>query len=458
MTRKLFDNIHNNELTPLQKRVINYFLKEGLSDEEMLARLAEGKKDRPKDDEGKDRPLDRTVCIQHIRKINDVFKKKLEMQDSDLGQREFLVNLFVKYRPQLVCQRVREQYNLPFELSFPEGSERLDSMFYIELNELENDCYNHLVKPGALARIRAPKQMGKTSFMRRIKDKAQNDGTRCVEVDFSQFEFDEAQPADLVLSTFLRRLKEHIILELPDVKPNTKRNNDISDVLGFTHMFQSILKEMNCDLILFFDEVDYLFNYSKVYHRFFSMIRNWHNDRASDSEQSEYWGKVKLVLAYSTEDYGKLSINQSPFNVGRVFQLEDLTPTQINYLYIKHGIEGNLKDAANKLRELVGGHPYLLRLGLYHLMEPKKTIQEILIESTTDGGIYKSHLEMLLENLKNNSEICSLYKRILSGDITYLRSETFEYKRLEHMGLIRRDNEKVLPRRDLYYRYFQNRL
>jgi hypothetical protein len=38
----------------------------------------------------------------------------------------------------------------------------------VERPPVEANCYQEIVKPGALIRVKAPRQMGKTSLMQRI--------------------------------------------------------------------------------------------------------------------------------------------------------------------------------------------------------------------------------------------------------------------------------------------------
>jgi len=54
------------------------------------------------------------------------------------------------------------------ELEYPNGHVPLSSPFYIEHDGIESLCYETLLKPGSLIRIKAPKLMGKTSLLTRI--------------------------------------------------------------------------------------------------------------------------------------------------------------------------------------------------------------------------------------------------------------------------------------------------
>jgi hypothetical protein len=53
-----------------------------------------------------------------------------------------------------------------------DGQVPLNSPFYIERPEVEIKCYESILQPGALIRIKAPRKMGKTSLMSRILDYA----------------------------------------------------------------------------------------------------------------------------------------------------------------------------------------------------------------------------------------------------------------------------------------------
>ena len=50
------------------------------------------------------------------------------------------------------------------EPELPNGQVRLASTFYVERVPYEAQCYREICHPGALIRIKTPRQMGKTSF------------------------------------------------------------------------------------------------------------------------------------------------------------------------------------------------------------------------------------------------------------------------------------------------------
>ena len=67
-----------------------------------------------------------------------------------------------------------EQPSLPslHELAYPSGPVPLNSALYIERQPIEALTFTEVSKPGSLIRIKAPRQMGKTSLMRRILNHA----------------------------------------------------------------------------------------------------------------------------------------------------------------------------------------------------------------------------------------------------------------------------------------------
>jgi hypothetical protein len=57
-------------------------------------------------------------------------------------------------------------------LEEPEGQVPLESAFYVERPPIESDCYETIIRPGALIRVKAPRQMGKSSLTETRKSPA----------------------------------------------------------------------------------------------------------------------------------------------------------------------------------------------------------------------------------------------------------------------------------------------
>jgi AAA-like domain len=104
----------------------------------------------------------------------------------------------------------------------------------------------------------------------------------------------------------------------------------------------------------------------------------------------------------------------------------------------------------------VGGHPFMVRRGLYALAGPPATATADLFASATDDrGPFGDHLRYHLLRLYNQ-------KRLTEGLLEVIRhqrcsNEEVSY-RLEAAGLVQRRGSVVQPRCGLYAAYFGERL
>jgi hypothetical protein len=213
---------------------------------------------------------------------------------------------------------------------------------------------------------------------------------------------------------------------------------------------QTLLKQLDKVLVLVLDEVDCLFEYSELYQNFFPMLRNW-NEQAQDSE---VWENLRIIIAHSTQDYGKLDLKQSPFNIGIPIDLKDLNEEQVSNLAIRHGLDS---EVVAPIMSLVGGNPFLVRLAFYYLVRHEISLKELLKTATTDSGIYGQYLREYLEILSENPELVQLYKEIVTADGSIQVTGKARYQ-LEGMGLIKFENNQAMLSYSLYKIYFQEHL
>ncbi|RUT02578.1 hypothetical protein DSM106972_060560 [Dulcicalothrix desertica PCC 7102] len=140
------------------------------------------------------------------------------------------------------------------EPELPEGQVELASAFYIERPPVELRCYEAIVKPGSLIRIKAPRQMGKTSLMARILHHASQNGCLTVPLSFQLADGKVFTDLDKFLRWFCLRVAKK--LELPN-----KLVDYWDEIFGSkdncTDYFEEyLLKEINQPLVLGLDEVD----------------------------------------------------------------------------------------------------------------------------------------------------------------------------------------------------------
>ena len=432
MKRESFEDIYQNKLTPTQREVIPSLL-EGLSNKEIAEKL----------------DIRNPNTVTH--RISSIRKKFDAIDKADL------IYVFNKFRPELVSNQARKQAGIVensqvYEVTYPECSEVLDSPFYIQRNNIDDRCQNLIDRQGCLIRIKAPKQMGKTSLINRLFDYAERKDNHIVYYDFSFIDVDTLNNID----SFFYSLSSYIAEELSDLTNKSfsldwNQNNSLTTEC--TRFLKRILREIDQPLLLIFDETDRIFQYESVYQSFAPLLRHWHEK----GRTSAIWNKLKLVLAHSTEEYITLDINQSPFtNVGETINLVDFTTSQVEELAIRHGIK-DTKIVAS-LMSLVGGHPYLIRLALYHLAKEDLSSEKLLSQATTDSGIYRHHLQRHLMRLQNNPDLENAFRQIVKSEQPITIREQHLKHKLEGMGLISIKGNSASVRYDLYRKYFNDHL
>jgi hypothetical protein len=352
----------------------------------------------------------------------------------------------------------RESVQMPplpvAEPELPGGQVDLASQFYVERgnerSSIEARCYEAITRPGALIRIKAPRQMGKTSLMSRILRYAEQQGCLGVPLSF--------QIADSVvfgdLDRFLKWFAASVArrLKLPN-----KLNDYWDDVFGSkdncTAYFEEyILPSLTQPLALCLDEVDMVFQHERIAADFFGLLRNWHEMGKS----SDLWKRFRLVVVHSTEVYIPMNINQSPFNVGLPIELPEFTAQQVQDLALRHGLRWNTSQI-DRLMGMVGGHPYLVRLGLYHVAREDVSLEELLQQAPTEAGLYADHLRRHLWNLEQHPSLAAAVRRLVRSDVP-VRLESVEAFQLHSMGLVDLLGNEVTFRSELYRVYFADRL
>ncbi|MFN6568295.1 AAA-like domain-containing protein [Dendronalium sp. ChiSLP03b] len=341
------------------------------------------------------------------------------------------------------------------EPEFPVGQVPLASSFYINRPPIEERCYQEILQPGSLIRIKAPGQMGKTSLMARILDEARNHGCQTVSLSFHLAD----KAVFTSLDTFLRWFCESVGRKLKQLH----QLDDYWSIYGSkdkttAYFEECLLEEIDSPLVVSLDGVDRIFPYRDIAEDFFSLLRAWYEYAKYGDRSSELWQKLRLVLVHSKEVYIPLNINQSPFNVGLSVELQEFNPEQVQTLVERHqGL--NWTDAQiEKLMDMIGGHPNLVRLALYHVQHQDITLEQLLQTAPTEAGIYSDHLRGHLCNLEHHPNLAAAYSQVVKSSVPIELDSESAFK-LHSMGLVVYCNEnKIMPRCDLYRQYFQNRL
>ncbi len=400
----------------------------------------------------------------------------------DLGIAQSTVSNFLNGKPVdyanflEICQALGQEWrniadlsDLPFEREFasetieelpipnappelPEGQVELASRFYIERPPIEARCYETIVQPGALIRIKAPKQMGKTSLMSRILHCAEMQGSRAIALNFQL----ASKQIFTNLDTFLQWFCAGVGLALGQVD-SLSNCWQLADIIGSNlcckaYFEQYLLSENLPPLTLGLDEVDRIFEYPEIADDFLGLLRALHEE----SKRSEKWKKFRLILVHSTEVYIPLDMNKSPFNVGLPIELPEFNPQQVEELARRHGIDCD-ENQVQQLMDLVGGHPFLVRLAMYHIACGDITLDMLIQDAATEAGIYSAHLRRHLWNLDKYPDVKLAFGQVLTAAKSVRLPSEHAFK-LNSMGLVKLDGNHCIPRCKLYREYFSDRL
>ncbi|MFW9258834.1 AAA-like domain-containing protein [Nostoc sp. CALU 546] len=347
---------------------------------------------------------------------------------------------------------VTQHHNLLENLwSYPDGPVALDSPFYVERPPIEELVYREIIQPGCVIRIRAPREMGKTSLVLRLLAFAKMQGYSPVNVNCSQI--DSSCLTDL--NKLLRSLCWQIATELGiDPKLDENWDEEIGCKLSCSVYLQSyLLKQSKNPVVLVLNEVDRFFEYPEIAREFFGLLRSWYEEARQDNNLQ----KLRLVVVYSTEVYVSLDINRSPFNIGLPIRLPEFTEYQVKYLAHRHGLDWTSNKEVKQLMSLVGGHPALIRIALYYLCCQGITLEELMQDAIANGGIYRYHLWRHWAILQENPSLVKAYVEVVAAKQS-ISLNPIDTHKLESLGLITYEGDRILPRCELYRAYFKKQL
>jgi serine/threonine protein kinase len=332
----------------------------------------------------------------------------------------------------------------------PEGQVSLESAFYIERPPIENDCYEEILRSGALIRIKAPRQMGKTSLLTRILHYGTQNGCQTAYLNFQSADAEFFTNLDKFLQWFCGSIAQELNLK-------DRLTEYWQGVLGSkdkcTNYFQRyLLSEIPNPIILGLDEVDQVFQYPQVASEFFALLRAWHET----SKNKEIWKKLRLVIVHSKEVYIPLNINQSPFNVGLPIDLPEFNESQVQNLVQRHRLNWT-EEEIQQFMAMLGGHPYLVRKALYEIARGRINLSQLLQIAPTEEGFYNDHLRRHLSNLQEDSKLASAMKQVVTVTESVRLDSGLAFK-FRSMGLVKFQGNNVIPSCELYRQYFLEHL
>lgn len=388
------------------------------------------------------------ICLSPT--VYDQVKNYLPVNVVNLGQ-HYLTDIsdpvfsyHISPVPPVSIQNTTNSVNFP---SYPSGAVPLDSPFYIERTAVEMQVCQEIKKPGALVRIKAPREMGKTSLLLRTLDYAASLGYRTVSLNLEQID-------DVILNDlqrFLRWLCANITCQLQlEMKLDDYWDEDIGGKISCSlYLRNHIFKQIDTPLVLSIDEVQYLFEHPLVAKDVLPLFRSWYEA----GKREAIWQKLRLIIVHSTEIYVPLQLKQSPFNVGLPIELNNFNLEQVQNLAQRYGLNWTDSQEATELMTLLEGHPALVHLAIYHLSRGEITFSQFLDTAATSSGIYAYHLQRHQATLQAQPELAKALNTVINAQEPISLDASMTYK-LSSMGLIKQLRDKVIPSCELYRQYF----
>lgn len=336
----------------------------------------------------------------------------------------------------------------PTTLEYPEGQMEVNSPFYIERPPIDVRCYEEISKPGALIRIKAPRQMGKSSLLARILDRAERQGDEPAYLSLQVAATKCFRDTDTFLKWFCASVTRAL-----DLAPKLDEYWNLTEIIGGPLCCQDyferyLLPEISKPITLGLDGVDRVFEYPEIYTDFFGLLRALHEE----GKQRSIWKQLRLVIVYSTDVYIPINLNQSPFNVGLPIEVPELTLLQVQNLARLHQLNWSESEVL-QIMDMVGGHPFLVRLALYYVARQDMTLTQLLKTASTTTGVYSNYLRRIESILSQHPELEAGMKEVMiTTPHTQLNKKT--RSKLNALGLVKIQDEEVLPSCKLFQQYF----
>jgi transcriptional regulator with XRE-family HTH domain len=339
-------------------------------------------------------------------------------------------------------------------LDLPKGQVPLESFFYVDRQPFESRCQEVIQEPGALIRIKAPKEMGKTSLMARILAQAREQDYLTVTLSLRLADESIFLSLERFLKWFCACISQSLGL------PN-RLEEQWAEIFGnnynaINYFEKCILASIDRPLVMALDDVDCIFKREKIASDFLGLLRAMHEKAKYGDGNSEAWQRLRIIVIHSTEVYIALNSNQSPFNVGLSVDLPEFTQIQVLDLAQRHRLDWD-SSMVDYLMDYVGGHPSLIRQALYSIARKEISLIELVSTSSFASHIYGDCLGRLWGYLQQQPVLLSAFSQVIKS-VEPVQIDSIPGFLLKSLGLIHFQDGMGTPSCQLCIQYFRDRV
>ena len=436
MNQENFIDIYQNDLNPKQKQVLTLLLS-GKNNHEIAKAIDIN---------------DSSGISYHLREIGKKFKITNYYRDS-------LLELFIKYQPQLVCDELKQKYGLFYPKNYYQvgGTLPLDYPSYVE-RKSDRILYNSLLNH-EYCLVLNPRQTGKSSLKIRTIDQIQNQNTgfKCISIDITLLGGDEAQTARS--KGFVAEVFSQLNIQI-EINEWWEKHNYLTLMQRLNQAMSLILSQISDNIIIFIDEIDSIPNTDD----FFAFIRACYNQRA---DKPEYNRLIFCLLGVTSPQDLMKNQQRTPFNIGVVIDLPRFSLSELKK-YLLTGIATVVENPETVLEAILfwtGGQPFLTQklcsLVKDHVhnkqVDVNGIVQQSIINSWQQNDSpqhFQTIYNYLLKNTENPRKILDLYRKILNNDLPSARNNTNEAVPLILSGLVVKENQVLKISNPIYQQVF----
>lgn len=342
--------------------------------------------------------------------------------------------------------------NSRLHLEFPSGTVPLDSPFYISRPTIEALANFEISRPGALVKLEASPKMGKSSLLLRVMAQALHKGYQTIYLDLQNLESEITTSCETLLYWIFTNLSHQLGIPCKlDEYWDKKAGVFFSTTL---YLKEYLLKKIKRPLLIAFIRVDRLLYFnSLVAQSFGKLLDYWYEESRKNSDLSN----LKIITTFCTSANVNYNLSNPLIQKGIPLKLLEFNREQVIELAEAHEFGWQKSYQIKQLMDMVGGHPYFLRLAFYYLKSEEIGIKKLLEEAPTLSGIYSDYLRNLLKKVLPHPQLINQIKRMIVTNGTVQLEADIAHK-LDGLGLVKLSGNNAQFSCELYRQYFSLQL